>query len=226
MPLPRRTKGFAQVTPNLGAHVPREVLLALLEEGEARVTGTSFSGLELRDVSTGGAAFENVAFHGCAFERVDFSRGTLTDVLFSGCRFVGCSFARSWLNRVDFRSCSAPGLSFSKSRLTGVLAEDGQFGYADLAEATANRLRVVSTGLAEANVFSARLSHVELDRCDLSRATVARTSLSGIDLSTCDISGIRVSSDVRELRGALVSASQAAGLARLLGIVVKEDEWL
>ena len=47
-----------------------------------------------------------------------------------------------------------------------------------------------------------------------------------MDLSTCEISGIRVSSDLRELRGAVVSAEQAVQLAALLGIKIKEEEWL
>jgi hypothetical protein len=54
--------------------------------------------------------------------------------------------------------------------------------------------------------------------------TVLRTSLAGIDLSSCDISGLRVSDTFRELRGAVVSSEQAAQLAGLLGVQVKQDE--
>ena len=132
---------------------------------------------------------------------------------------------RSWLNRCDFRSCSAPGLGFLKSRLTGVSIADSQFGYCDLSEATVEHLTASETNLSEANVYSARLRHVALDRCDLTRATVFRSGLAGMDLSTCEIAGLRVSADLRELRGATVSADQAAQLIGLLGINVKEDEW-
>ncbi len=226
MARPRQARGFAQVTPELGEHMGREVLLASLAEGEARVRGTAFSGLELDEVSAAGTAFENVAFRGCVFEGVDFSGCTFTDVQFLSCRFISCTMARSWLNRVDFRSCSAPGMSFGKGRLTGVLMADSQFGYCDFSDASVSRLRAAETNLVEANIHLTKLSHVELDGCDLTRATVYRSSLAGVDLSTCDISGIRVSGDFRELRGAVVSAAQAVQLAGLLGVKVKEDEWL
>ena len=47
-----------------------------------------------------------------------------------------------------------------------------------------------------------------------------------MDLSTCDISGLRVSSDLRELRGAVIDPDQAAELMGLLGIRIKEEAWL
>ena len=221
-----RPRGFAQVTPNLGENLGLEDLLARMEEPDARVSGSAFSGLELADVTAHGTTFENVVFRGCTFDCVSLSGCTFTDVLFWGCRFIRCDMGRSWLNRVDFSSCSAPGMTFVKGRLTGVLMTDSQFGYCDFAEASVSRLRASSTSLAEANVFSTKLSHVELDRCDLTRATLYRVSLAGVDLSTCDISGVRVSGDFRELRGAEVSAEQAVQLAGLLGIKIKEEEWL
>ena len=218
-------KGFAQVRADVGEHMGRGDLLAALAAPDARVQNTSFSALELADVSANGTGFEGVVFRGCTFENVDLSNCTFTDVLFSGCRFVRCDMGRSWLNRCDFRSCSAPGLSLAKARLTSVLLEDCQLGYCDLSDATVERLRAHETSLVEASVYSTKLRRTELDRCDLTRATVFRTSLSGIDLSSCELAGIRVSSDLRELRGAVVSSEQAVQLAGLLGVKVKEDEW-
>lgn len=96
--------------------------------------------------------------------------------------------------------------------------------YCDLSEATVDRLTAHETGLAEVNLFATKLRHVTLNQCDLTRMTVLRTPLTGIDLSSCDISGLRVSDTFRELRGALVSPEQAAQLAILLGVQVKQDE--
>ena len=48
-----------------------------------------------------------------------------------------------------------------------------------------------------------------------------RTPLSGIDFSRCTLEGIQAAG--QELRGMIVSERQAAGLARLLGIVIRED---
>lgn len=222
----RQARRFAQVRDDLGCNLDQDELLAALTTPDAHVANTAFTGLELADVAADGTVFENVAFRSCTFERVNLSNCTFTDVLFSGCLFVRCDLGRSWLNRVDFRSCSAPGLSFLKGRLTGVSLADSQLAYADLSETTVDQLVASETKLSEASFHATRLRHLALDRCDLSRATFFRTSLSGVDLSTCDISGLRVSSDLRELRGAVIDPDQAAELMGLLGIKIKEEAWL
>lgn len=222
----RQARRFAQVRDDLGCNLSQDEFLAALMTPDAHVSNTAFTGLELADVAADGTVFENVAFRSCTFERVNLSNCTFTDVLFSGCRFVRCDLGRSWLNRVDFRSCSAPVLSFLKSRLTGVSLVDSQLAYADLSETTVDQLVASETKLSEASFHATKLRHLALDRCDLSRATFFRTSLSGVDLSTCDISGLRVSSDLRELRGAVIDPDQAAELMGLLGIKIKEEAWL
>lgn len=221
----RQVRRVAQVRDDLGCHMSQEELLAALAEPDSHVQNTSFSGLELEDIAANGTVFEGVVFRGCSFDGADLSNCTFTDVLFSGCRFTRCDMGRSWLNRCDFRSCSAPGITFLKGRLTGVTVVDCQFSYCDFSEATVERLIASETNLMEASIYSTCLRYVALDRCNLTRTTVFRASLSGMDLSMCDISGIRVSSDLHELRGAIVSEEQAAQLVGLLGIVVKENEW-
>lgn len=211
---------------DLGCNLSRDGLLAALTAPDAHVANTALSGIELADVAADGTVFENVVFRCCTFERVNLSNCTFTDVLFSGCRFVRCDMGRSWLNRVDFRSCSAPGLSFLKGRLSGVSLVDSQLAYADFSETTVDQLAASETKLSEASFHVTRLRRLVLERCDLSRATFFRTSLSGVDLSACDISGLRVSSDLRELRGAIIDPDQAAELIGFLGIKIKEDEWL
>ena len=221
----RQARRFAQVRDDLGCNLSQDELLAALTAPDAHVANTAFSGLELADVAADGTVFENVVFRSCTFERVNLSNCTFTDVLFSGCRFVRCDLGRSWLNRVDFRSCSAPGLSFLKGRLSGVSLVDSQLAYADFSETTVDQLAASETKLSEASFHATRLRRLALERCDLSRATFFRTSLYGVDLSACDISGLRVSSDLRELRGAVIDPDQAAELIGLLGIKIKEDEW-
>lgn len=211
---------------DLGCNLSQDELLAALTAPDAHVANTAFSGLELADVAAAGTVFENVVFRSCTFERVNLSNCTFTDVLFSGCRFVRCDLGRSWLNRVDFRSCSAPGLSFLKGRLSGVSLVDSQLAYADFSETTVDQLVASETKLSEASFHATRLRRLALERCDLSRATFFRTSLSGVDLSACDISGLRVSSDLRELRGAIIDPDQAAELIGFLGIKIKEEAWL
>lgn len=225
MARPRRARRFAQVRDDLGCNLSEDELLAALSAPDAHVANTAFSSLELSDVAANGTVFENVVLRSCAFERVNLSNCTFTDVLFSGCRFVRCDMGRSWLNRVDLCSCSAPGLSFLKGRLSGVSLADSQLAYADFSEAAVDQLVASETKLSEASFHATRLRHLALGGCDLSRATFFRTSLSGVDLSACDVSGLRVSSDLRELRGAVIGSDQAVELIGLLGIQIKEEDW-
>ena len=56
--------------------------------------------------------------------------------------------------------------------------------------------------------------------CRLLDCNLCGTVLSGIDFTTCDIGGWLLGGV--ELRGAVVTPFQAAELARLLGVVIKE----
>lgn len=218
-----RPRRFARVNERLGAHVTRDALERLLAEGDALVGMTAFSDLELSDLATDGASFEQVVFRRCAFDGVDFSNSALTDVRFESCRFTGCKMERSWLNRCDLESCSAPGMSYRKSRLTSVSFLDSQLRYADFSESSITKMAARGTSFAESAWHDVKLKQVELDGCALTRSEVLRTPLSGIDLSTCDISGMVVSQTFRELRGCIVSPEQAMQLAGLLGVRISED---
>lgn len=65
-----------------------------------------------------------------------------------------------------------------------------------------------------------RLSKVVLEQTDLTGAELFRTPLAGVDLTTCTLDGIVLSETCAELKGATIHASQAAVVARILGITV------
>ena len=50
-------------------------------------------------------------------------------------------------------------------------------------------------------------------------AELFKTPLEGMDLTTCQIDGLIV--DPPSLRGAVVTAEQACGLAKLLGLIIR-----
>ena len=50
-------------------------------------------------------------------------------------------------------------------------------------------------------------------------AELFKTPLEGMDLTTCQIDGLIV--DPPSLRGAVVTAVQACGLAKLLGLIIR-----
>ena len=214
-------RGFAQVKEHIGQHVSRAELLTGFAEGDARFVMTAFDGLELADVSTNGASFDQAVFRSCLFENVDFSDASFTDVRFEACRFITCKMERSWLNRCDFAGCSAPGMSFTKGRLTSVFFGDSQLGYADFSETKVQGLVAQATTFAESAWRGVQLKAAHFNECDLTRAEFVGTSLAGIDLSTCEIAGLVVSSTLHELRGCTVSPLQAIALAGYPGVQVK-----
>ena len=55
---------------------------------------------------------------------------------------------------------------------------------------------------------------------DLTGADLFRAALKGADLSGCVLDGVSLSASCQELRGARIHASQAAVVARILGIEV------
>ena len=66
------------------------------------------------------------------------------------------------------------------------------------------------------------LQQIELSRCSFVQAEFFKTPLKGIDFTDCTLDGIRLSEGKSELKGAIVSSYQAAELARLLGVIIKE----
>lgn len=220
---PGAARGFARVPDSLGEHVGFDQLLEAFAEGEALVANTSIHGIELAYEDAGEATFDTVLFRSCQFEGVDFSGCTFRDVRFESCRFVRCSMERAWLNRCDFAACSAPGINMLHARLAAVGFWDTDLSFANLSETSIDQMRVASSRLREAALQSARLKRCEFVQSDLIRLDVFRTPLKGIDVSTCDFAAPVLSSDYRELRGAVVSPSQALELAGLLGVVVADE---
>ena len=66
-----------------------------------------------------------------------------------------------------------------------------------------------------------RWKKVTLSKADLTGAELFRTDLSGMDLTSCTLDRIVLSETCRELKGAVISAPQAAVVARILGIRVE-----
>ena len=101
--------------------------------------------------------------------------------------------------------------------ITGCRLSEAQFGGGKLRETHFSDCDLTGAAFSEC-VFQ----KVELTRCDLTRASFVHTLLKGVDLTTCAIDALVLSEGCRELQGAVVDLWQAAGLARRLGVIVKE----
>ena len=73
--------------------------------------------------------------------------------------------------------------------------------------------------LRECALTEAQLREIRLDDVNLTQATLFRTPLRGMDLTRCTLDGALLNID--DCRGAIVTAPQAAELARLLGLIIR-----
>ena len=92
--------------------------------------------------------------------------------------------------------------------------------YLNLARAKAERVSFEGGSLREAALEECTLKHVFFDECDMTRVTVHLTPMKGVDLRTCRLDGLNIG--IPDMRGMVVTPLQAAELARLLGLVIRE----
>ena len=118
--------------------------------------------------------------------------------------------------------CKADGCDFLESKLKKCALTGTSLRYANFSRSVWDGTSLRHCDLRETALSEMRLSKVTLERVELGGAELFRTSLAGVDLTTCAIDALVLSEGCRELQGAVVDLWQAAGLARRLGVIVKE----
>lgn len=93
--------------------------------------------------------------------------------------------------------------------------------FANFDGAKGQGMRIQSSRLDGASLTQCELKAVSLEEVDFTGANFFHTPLAGLDFTLSTLEGIQVSSELFELRGAIVTAYQAAGLAELMGLIVK-----
>ena len=82
-------------------------------------------------------------------------------------------------------------------------------------------MRVSESDFTYGSMNEVELKDSEFVNSKLQVMEVMRTPLSGIDLRTCSMEGIRLVG--AELKGAIVTSSQAIDLSKLLGIIIQDE---
>lgn len=82
-------------------------------------------------------------------------------------------------------------------------------------------MRVSESDFTYGSMNEVELKDSEFVNSKLQVMEVMRTPLSGIDLRTCSMEGIRLVGT--ELKGAIVTSSQAIDLSKLLGIIIQDE---
>ena len=156
----------------------------------------------------------------CQMPQSDFRKSAFRHVRFQGCDFTGCRFEGAAFHRVEFLRCRLTGADFPECFFQDVQFSDCQMSYVNFSSGRFKKCLMESCRLDSA-AFSDCGLNLEFCRCDLSQAVFHHAPLKGIDVRDCNISG--VSCGLGDVNGVIVTAGQAAQLAALMGVVVRED---
>ena len=188
-------------------------------EGEERMEGVSFTELQHEENESYDLHVNESAFLRCSFAGSRLINGNYVDVIFSGCDFSNCDLSKSAFRRVSFLQCKLMGADFVNCFLKDVRFEDCQMGYVNLADTKVQQSGFFDCRMPDSIFLNCQLEAL-FHNSELTSASFQKTPLTGIDFTSCRIDGLAVT--LPDLHGLRVSALQAVGLSRLLGLEVAE----
>lgn len=181
----------------------------------------------------------------CRIEACALSESVAERVRFDAVRLVGGTLGASklthlsWLDvvceRCDLSMIVWPSAKLTRvevrgSRMTGAKLVEGVFesvrfvdchlDYATFADTKFKQVTFESCRLEEADFRSADLTGTTFVDCELRGADLGRAKLQGADVSSSRCDDIRLAAG--DVRGLVVNREQAIGLAKLLGLVVRD----
>lgn len=168
----------------------------------SRWTTCLFERARLSAVIWTAAHWEDLRFEGCDFANSVAEKLYATRVQLQDCRLLGFRAGESTWRDAEFRECSASMAQFSLGRF--------------------ERARFEKCDLGDADFTGADLRGAVFRSCNLKGADFTGARLQDADWRGSEVERLRV--DVRSLRGLIVSPSQAAHFAKLLGLRVKAPE--
>ena len=184
--------------------------------------GQLYINQDLSYTSCRGAEFWACIFRGCDLRGAQWKDAAFTDVVFDRCDLSNTRFAGLYLQRVHLIGCKLLGSDLSAARLRSVRFTECPMRMVNLSACKINQVVFSDCQLTEAGLQSlAEIKNLTLNNCDLTRAELLNMKLFGLDLTTCQLDGILLQG-APELRGAIVTASQALVLSSLLGLRIKE----
>ena len=210
--------------PNLPSELPAGDLTACLREAEETgddVTGVRLSELTLIDERLDELGFYKVVFDRCKLSGCALRKVSFTDVMLRACDLSNCDLSESYWNRCTLLDCKGVGANFLESRFHATQFVRGVYRYAGFDAAVCDDVAFDETDLTQCSFAGCKWKKVALHGARCVGVNFFGTPLAGMDFTTCALEGITVSDTAVELRGAVVTAVQAADLARLLGLVIR-----
>ena len=143
------------------------------------------------------------------------------DTRFEGCDLANATWEQIIARRVEFVACQLLGWNALEAHLQNVRFQACNGQFASFRFARFKQVRFEQCDLRHADFQRADLSGVVFYKCDLSHAQLSGAILKGTDFRSSTIDDMRVG--IQELPGAIVDHMQAAYIAGLLGLVIKDE---
>lgn len=176
------------------------------------LSGADFSALELR----------RVMFRGCRFVDCDWSGACLEEVVSEHCDWTACRLTGSRLHRCHWSDCKGVGTQWARSVISESNITDCNLSGGNFTSSNFRQVTFLQTNLSGALLSQCRWKGLSFTRCRLVETSFFKTPMGGLDLTSCQAEGLIFSQSGEELKGLIVDTFQAAGLARRLGVVVRD----
>lgn len=144
------------------------------------------------------------------------------DTRFDGCDFANATWERLTAHRVEFLTSQLVGFTALEAHLQHVRFQGCNAQFAGFRFATFKTVRFEQCDLRYADFQRADLSGVIFHKCDLSHAQLSGSTLKGTDFRGSKLEDVCVG--LQELPGAIVDHFQAAYLAGLMGLVIRNED--
>lgn len=219
-PKPKKPVAFQRDLPDLPAGFPEPATPdSVFQNDEIVAEDQLLHGLDIRHRS-----LRSFRAQGCVMENVQLSGAHVGAIVWRDVRLTGCDLAnvlahRITLVRVEFIGCRLTGFRTSALDWRDVLVEDCDLAYAQLQGGLFRACEFRRSNCPEADLQQAELGGSLLRACNLTRADIRGARLQDADLRDSDLDGVLV--NIEDLHGAVVDASQAVSLARLMGLQIR-----
>jgi uncharacterized protein YjbI with pentapeptide repeats len=160
-------------------------------------------------------------FRSCTFSKCGFENASFTDVLFENCDFSNSRFIGACFERCRFTGCKCVGVNMRDTAFRHTSFEQSNLRYSLFDKTAMTDVSFDCIDFTEASVTEAKLKRFSSNGSRFVRNNFCRTMLAAVDFTEDEFAAPIVSSPPSELKGAVVSLTQAADLAAIWGVVVK-----
>jgi uncharacterized protein YjbI with pentapeptide repeats len=186
---------------------------------DTRIEYTYIKNNELKNINDLRLVFDTVIFEQVHISSSTLERSEFIDCVFKQCDLSGSQFTESIFIRCEFIGCKMIGSHFVESNIKDVLFQDCTNDFIDIASCTLTNLEIKQSSFKDSSMYQNEVKELQLEEVDFTKTTFYETPLKSIDLSQTTLYELKT--DLRSIKGAIISEYQAVDLVHLLGVKIK-----